>query len=233
MWLCSFGICIVLCCCIFQSWGGKIEKTDSSELNCAVWFNLPGFKSHLNSQKLTQFFFHCWRGETGHLDELPSYLRRVVFPTKWCSKPSKAPKGSIQEINYRKCARACHLSRLSLWASILQSLPLVCGASRLPHSFCLMDRGMRKALGPTKVVILLAGSIRDVSMHWTSWKDRKKLVNCWLKEKMTSNFNFLKSLMNGEIRLLHIIYMCVQYNFCSGDTGEQGGSVDNILALKV
>ena len=65
-----------------------------------------------------------------------------------------------------------YLSRLSLWANILQSLPLVCGASRLPHSFCLMDRGMRKALGPTKVVMLLAGSMRDVSMHWTSCVDR-------------------------------------------------------------
>lgn len=68
-------------------------------------------------------------------------------------------------------ACVCHLSRLSLWASILQSLPLVCGASRLPHSFCLMDSGMRNAFGPTKVVMLLAGSIRDVSMHWTSWRD--------------------------------------------------------------
>lgn len=61
-----------------------------------------------------------------------------------------------------------HLSRWSLCASNLQSLPLVCGASRLPHNFCLMDKGMRKALGPTKVVMLLAGSIKDVSMHWTS-----------------------------------------------------------------
>lgn len=34
-----------------------------------------------------------------------------------------------------------------------------------------MDNGMRKAFGPTKVVMLLAGSIRDVSMHWTSWRD--------------------------------------------------------------
>lgn len=71
----------------------------------------------------------------------------------------------------RRRQSVCHLSRLSLWASILQSLPLVCGASRLPHSFCLMDNGMRKAFGPTKVVMLLAGSIRDVSMHWTSWRD--------------------------------------------------------------
>lgn len=77
-----------------------------------------------------------------------------------------------------------HLSRLSLWASILQSLPLVCGASRLPHSFCLMDRGMRKAFGPTKVVMLLAGSIKDVSMHWSSWKNRNK-QKCYV---FTSSF---------------------------------------------
>lgn len=91
----------------------------------------------------------------------------------------------------------CHLSRLSLWASILQSLPLVCGASRLPHSFCLMDKGMRKALGPTKVVILLAGSIRDVSMHWTSWKDRNRNWSIIvLREKNKTfyyYFNFLKN----------------------------------------
>lgn len=74
-------------------------------------------------------------------------------------------------ITTRKNQSVYHLSRLSLWASILQSLPLVCGASRLPHSFCLMDNGMRNAFGPTKVVMLLAGSIRDVSMHWTSWRD--------------------------------------------------------------
>lgn len=64
-----------------------------------------------------------------------------------------------------------HLSRLSLWASILQSFPLVWGASRLPHSFCRMERGMRKAFGPTSVVMLLAGSSRDVSMLWESCRE--------------------------------------------------------------
>lgn len=159
-----------------------MNKTD--ELNCTVWFNLPGFKSHLNSQKLTQFFFCCVKEvRQATLMSCHPIWEGVVFPTKWCSKPSKTPRGSIHEINYGKFMCVCHLSRLSLWASILQSLPLVCGASRLPQSFCLMDKGMRKALGPTKVVILLAGSIRDVSMHWTSWKDRTELVNCWLKGK--------------------------------------------------
>lgn len=76
------------------------------------------------------------------------------------------------------------LSRLSLWASILQSLdPLVWGASRLPQSFCLMERGMRKALGPTKVVMLLAGSSRDVSMLWVSWRcKRERLMSVQLFE---------------------------------------------------
>lgn len=85
-----------------------------------------------------------------------------------------------------KCV--CHLSRLSLWASILQSLPLVCGASKLPQSFCLMDKGMRKALGPTKVVILLAGSIRDVSIHWTSWKRQKEI------HQLCANVEFIDKL---------------------------------------
>lgn len=91
----------------------------------------------------------------------------------------ETPKANLLPENFlyicdsvtRRKQSVCHLSRLSLWASILQSLPLVCGASKLPHSFCLMDNGMRNAFGPTKVVMLLAGSIRDVSMHWTSWRD--------------------------------------------------------------
>lgn len=76
-------------------------------------------------------------------------------------------KGSIKTNKKVKQSKR-YLSRWSLWASILQSFPLVCGASRLPHNFCLMDNGIRKALGPIKVVMLLAGSIRDVSMHWSS-----------------------------------------------------------------
>lgn len=71
------------------------------------------------------------------------------------------------------CSSA-HLSRLSLWANILQSFPLVCGASRLPHNFCRMETGMRKALGPTRVVMLLAGSSRDVSILWESCRERKR-----------------------------------------------------------
>lgn len=35
---------------------------------------------------------------------------------------------------------------------------------------------MRKALGPTSVVMLLAGSSRDVSMLWESCKDREMQV---------------------------------------------------------
>lgn len=68
-----------------------------------------------------------------------------------------------------------HLSRLSLWANILQSLPLVCGASRLPHNFCRIETGMRKAFGPTSVVMLLAGSNRDVSMLWESCTKRTRV----------------------------------------------------------
>ena len=67
-----------------------------------------------------------------------------------------------------------HLSRLSLWANILQSFPLVCGASRLPHNFCRMETGMRKALGPTSVVMLLAGSSKDVSILWESCRRREE-----------------------------------------------------------
>lgn len=67
-----------------------------------------------------------------------------------------------------------HLSRLSLWANILQSFPLVCGASRLPHNFCRMETGMRKALGPTRVVMLLAGSSRDVSILWESCRESER-----------------------------------------------------------
>lgn len=68
----------------------------------------------------------------------------------------------------RQLCSPTHLSRLSLWANILQSFPLVCGASRLPHNFCRMETGMRKALGPISVVMLLAGSSKDVSILWES-----------------------------------------------------------------
>ncbi len=61
-----------------------------------------------------------------------------------------------------------HLSRLSLCASILQSFPRVCGTSRLLHSLLLTLTGILNALGPVRTVILLPGSIRDVSMPWTS-----------------------------------------------------------------
>lgn len=107
-------------------------------------------------------------------------MKQAIIKPEWGLKSSKTTKRSIHKTNAK-----CHLSRLSLWASILQSLPLVCGASRLPHNFCLMDKGIRKALGPTKVVMLLAGSIRDVSIQWTSWKDRKKLVSCYFKGSLS------------------------------------------------
>lgn len=96
-------------------------------------------------------------------------------------------------ITTRKKQSVYHLSRLSLWASILQSLPLVCGASRLPHSFCLMDNGMRNAFGPTKVVMLLAGSIRDVSMHWTSWRDTTGYCYMWKVQYTTERRALLLS----------------------------------------
>lgn len=79
----------------------------------------------------------------------------------------------LQIINSFLFCFSTHLSRLSLWASILQSFPLVWGASRLPHSFCRMETGMRNAFGPTSVVMLLAGSSSDVSMLWESCRERR------------------------------------------------------------
>lgn len=67
-----------------------------------------------------------------------------------------------------------HLSRFSLWASILQSCPLVCGASRLLQSFCRMGGGMLKAPGPVMVVMVLAGSSRGRSMPVGSCKFRRR-----------------------------------------------------------
>lgn len=74
----------------------------------------------------------------------------------------------------RQPCSSTHLSRLSLCANILQSFPLVCGASRLPHNFCRMETGMRKAFGPTSVVMLLAGSNRDVSILWESCRKKER-----------------------------------------------------------
>lgn len=43
-----------------------------------------------------------------------------------------------------------NLSRLSFWASILQSAPRVPGGSRLLMIFWRMRKGILKALGPTR-----------------------------------------------------------------------------------
>jgi len=43
-----------------------------------------------------------------------------------------------------------HLSRLSFWASVLQSAPRVPGGSRLLMIFWRMRKGILKALGPTR-----------------------------------------------------------------------------------
>lgn len=43
-----------------------------------------------------------------------------------------------------------HLSRLSFWASVLQSAPRAHGVSRLLMIFWRMRKGILKALGPTR-----------------------------------------------------------------------------------
>eukprot|EP00061_Rhincodon_typus_P001824 g15887.t1 len=55
-------------------------------------------------------------------------------------------------------ARFPYLSKFSLCASNRQSFPLLFGASRLVQIFCLMEKGILKALGPTRVVTPLSGS---------------------------------------------------------------------------
>lgn len=137
-----------------------------------ISYKMMEILSLISHQALIYTSLSCKEGKTSEINKKKELKRN--------KRKERSEKSLLEESKYKYIYNsvtlmkrgAPHLSRLSLCASILQSLPRVCGASRLPHSFCRMDSGIRKAFGPTSVVMLLAGSRRDVSMHWESCTHR-------------------------------------------------------------